>query len=220
MLDEDPICLVTFITADTAETSNSWNDATVFSFWGLYEIETLGRKTGEYGLHWIDCLEKRVEPKDLESLFMDFYADCVRYPVPPLLAFIEKKSTGVTLVSALEKLRGMQIRPVERNANSGSKTQRFIQIQPHIASKCVSFTSGMLHVETCLTHMSKITANQTHRHDDIGDTCADAIQKALIEKVVYASLEKDKERNKIIDGLNQALQRKLNATRIAYGRDC
>jgi predicted phage terminase large subunit-like protein len=219
LLEEDPTCLVTFITADTAETDKSWNDATVFSFWGLYEIETMGRKTGEYGLHWIDCLEARVEPKDLESLFMDFYGDCVRYPVPPLLAFIEKKSTGVTLVSVLEKLRGMQIRPVERNADSGNKTQRFIQMQPHIASKHVSLTAGKLHVETCLTHMLKITANNTHRHDDIADTVADAVYKALIEKVVYVSPNVDKERGQIIDGLNQALQRKLNATKLAYGRD-
>ena len=42
-LDFEPEILMTFITADTAETNKSYNDATVFCFWGLYEIETMGR---------------------------------------------------------------------------------------------------------------------------------------------------------------------------------
>jgi hypothetical protein len=33
--------------------------------------------------------------------------------------------------------------------------------------------------------MSKITLNDSHRFDDIADTCADAINLALIEKVIY-----------------------------------
>ena len=47
MLDEEPKMVSTFITADTAETSKAWNDATVFSFFGFYEIEVNGRQTGE-----------------------------------------------------------------------------------------------------------------------------------------------------------------------------
>ena len=66
--------LQTFITADTAETNKSYNDATVFSFWGVYEIETMGRKTANIGLHWIDCAEMRIEPKDLRDAFLDFLA--------------------------------------------------------------------------------------------------------------------------------------------------
>ena len=75
-LDFEPNILQTFITADTAETDKSYNDATVFSFWGVYEIETMGRKTGEYGLHWLDCWELRIEPKDLKDSFLDFWQDC------------------------------------------------------------------------------------------------------------------------------------------------
>ena len=42
MMEEEPNVLYSFITADTAETSKSYNDATVFSFWGIYEIESYG----------------------------------------------------------------------------------------------------------------------------------------------------------------------------------
>ena len=217
ILDEEPICPVTFITADTAETNKSWNDATVFSFWGIYEIETMGRKTGELGLHWIDCMELRIEPKDLKSAFMDFYANCVLYPKAPLLAAIEKKSTGVTLISVLQELRGMQIREIERTIASGSKTQRFLEMQPFIASKRISFTQNAKHIDNCIKHMSKITANETHRHDDIADTLSDAIRIALIEKIIYSNDDKAKERNQILVEMNESLQRKIQARKAAYG---
>lgn len=183
-LDFEPEIITTFITADTAETDKSYNDATVFSFWGLYKIITFGRDTGEYGLHWLDCAELRIEPKDLKDAFLDFWQDCMRHPKAPLLAAIEKKSTGVTLVSVLQELRGMQIRNIERNRASGSKTTRFLEIQPYVAAKKISFTAGARHVDMCINHMSKITANDTHRHDDIGDTLADAIKIGLIDKLI------------------------------------
>lgn len=184
ILDEEPQIITTFITADTAETDKTYNDATVFSFWGLYEIVTMGIKTGEYGLHWLDCVELFIEPKDLKQAFLDFWQDSMRHKIPPLIAAIEKKSTGVSLISALNDIRGIQIRNIERNRASGSKTQRFIEIQPHIASKHISFTKYARHADMCIEHMSKITANDTHRRDDIGDTCADAVKIALIDKLL------------------------------------
>ena len=190
-LDFEPEILTTFITADTAETNKSYNDATVFCFWGVYEIETMGRKTGEYGLHWLDCMEIRIEPKDLKDHFLDFWQDCMRHKVPPLLAAIEKKSTGTTLVSILQELRGIQIRGIERNRASGSKTQRFLQCQPYVASKRISFTEGAKHKEMCINHMIKLTANESHRHDDIGDCCADAIKIALIDKTLTYNTKQD-----------------------------
>ncbi len=187
ILDFEPKMLQTFITADTAETNKSYNDATVFSFWGMYEIETMGRKTGSYGLHWLDCVELRIEPKDLRDAFLDFWQDCMVHPIPPLLAAIEKKSTGVTLLSVIKELRGIQVRDIERNRSSGSKTQRFLEIQPYIAEKRISFTKDAKHVDSCIKHMSKITANEAHRFDDRADTCADAIKIALIDKIIINS---------------------------------
>ena len=190
-LDEEPNITMTFITADTAETNKSYNDATVFAFWGIYEIETMGRKTGEIGLHWLDCIELRVEPKDLKDSFLDFWQDCMRHRLPPLMAAIEKKSTGTTLISVLQELRGMQIRNIERTRASGSKTQRFLEIQPYVASRRISFTSGAKHVEMCLNHMSKITANDAHRHDDVCDVLTDAIRIALIDKTLVLDTKQD-----------------------------
>lgn len=199
ILDEEPEILLTFITADTAETDKTYNDATVFSFWGLYRIKEAGFDTGQISLHWIDCLETRIEPKDLRNEFMSFYQGCMHHDVKPLIAAIEKKSTGVTLISTLQETRGLRILDIERNKSSGSKTSRFLEIQPILAAKLISFTKGARHVDMCLTHMMKITANNSHRFDDICDTAADACKLTLIDKVIKVDSTIDTQRERVLD---------------------
>lgn len=184
--EEDPEIYCTFITADTAETDKTYNDATVFSFWGLYKIKELGHDLNEIGLHWLDCWQLWCEPKDLVSNFTQFYSECMRYKVKPRLAAIEKKSTGTSLLSALSDFRGMQIIDIKRDEIGKSKSQRFIDVQPYIASKLITLPVYGKHTPICIEHMQKITANETHRYDDIADTCADAIKMALIDKSVCA----------------------------------
>ena len=185
VLDEEPEILVTFVTADTAETEKSYNDATVFSFWGLYKIQFRGFDVEEmYGLHWIDCLETRIEPKDIEETFLDFYSGCMRHKVKPQLAAIEKKSTGVTLISSVNKIQGIKVVPIERAGVGNSKTNRFLEIQPYIASKRITLPVYGKHTKMCIDHMAKITANETHRWDDIADTCSDAVKIGLIDKTI------------------------------------
>lgn len=193
LLDQEPEILASFLTVDTAETEDIRNDASVFSFWGLYKIEINGRKTETVGLHWLGCREIRVEPKDLEGQFLDFWQECARHKKPPMVAYIEKKSTGVTLISVLKGMRGLKIREIERTRVSGSKAQRFIDIQPFVASKLISLPTYGPHTKMCVEHMKKITNNDSHAHDDIADTCADAARVAFIDRYLnsYVSLPMD-----------------------------
>ncbi len=191
LLADEPEFLMTFITADTAETEDPRNDATVFSFWGYYNIHTQGRNTNVKGLHWLGCREMRVEPKKLETEFLDFWQDCARHKTPPLVAYIEKKSTGVTLLSILKGMRGLKVREIERTRKSGSKSQRFIDIQPYIAAKQVSLPAHAPHTEMCINHMKKITNNDSHAHDDIADTCADAVRIAFVDLMLISQTHKD-----------------------------
>ena len=184
-LDKEPELLVTFITADTAETSKTYNDPTAMSFLGLYEIQAFGRNTGKLGLHVIDCLEDWIDAKDLEKRFLSFWTECSRHSVPPFIAAIEKKSTGVTLIGTLDNIQGIEIREVERTAASGSKTVRYIEMQPYAASKRITVTRGARHVTKFKEHMGKITANDSHRHDDICDTIYDGVKIGLIDKSLY-----------------------------------
>jgi predicted phage terminase large subunit-like protein len=212
-LPEEPEMIATFITADTAETSKSYNDATAFSFWGVYEIETLGHKTGQLGLHWIDAVEIRVEPRELKDAFLAFYMDTLNYKIPPLTAFIEKKSSGVTLISVLQEMRGLSVRDIQRTSQSGSKMQRFLEIQPFVSSRCVSFPEHGKHVTMCVEHMAKITANDSHRHDDLADTAADAVKIALIDKSI-GQIHNVFDSNKVkMDALRKSTHKRIYSRR-------
>ncbi len=185
LLEQSPEILATFMTGDTSETDKEWNDKTVFSFWGIYQVKIRGTAVPDlYGLHWLDCRQLQVEPKDLEAEFFDFWSSCMTYPVKPQLAIIEKKSTGVTLVSVLKATQGIKVIGIDRTCKSGSKTQRFIDMQQYIAAKQVSLPANGKHTKMCLDHMTDITANNTHRFDDIADTCYDAVNAAFIDKII------------------------------------
>jgi hypothetical protein len=189
----------TFITVDTAETDKTYNDPTVFSFWGLYKSKVGDQITDTYSLHWIDCAEMWIEPKDLQDEFLSFYNACQRFTVKPSLIAIEKKSTGVTLSSILKTIPGLRIIEIERTRASGSKSSRFIELQRYIASKRVTLHSFGKHTSMCIEHMGKITANDSHRYDDICDTAYDAVRMALIDETVI-NLNKRPRSDRKIEG--------------------
>lgn len=182
--EEEPEILTTFITADTAETEKSYNDASVFSFWGVYKIKHGEVELDEYAIHLIDCWEIRIEPKDLQNEFLQFYYICMRHQIKPQFVAIEKKSTGVTLTSTLKTLQGIRTIEIERSGKGQSKTSRFLQMQEWIAKGYISLPMHSKHTVFVLEHMRKITANNTHRFDDICDTMYDAIKSVLIDKII------------------------------------
>lgn len=218
LTNNDPEMIFTFITCDTAETKNDWNDQTVFSFWGVYKLEQTGVDTPTYCLHWLECMADWIEAKDIESAFMSFYSMCLRYPVPPQVAAIEKKSTGVTLIGTLKEIRGLKILEIDRNVKSGSKVSRFKNCQPYIASKFVSLPFGEKHTQQCIDHMAKITLSDAHALDDIADTCADAIDLIYISKILLNTYVNKHDGNRIIEEMAADLQRKQQAQRGLYGR--
>ena len=218
LLDEEPAILSTFLTVDSAETEKSYNDATVFSFWGVYNLLFNGSKIdGLYGLHWIDCVELRLEPKDLEDALIDFWTGCMRHKVQPKFAAIEKKSTGVTLLSILKKIQGLRTIDIERAGTSNSKTNRFLDMQQYIASKQLSLPSYGKHTRMCIDHMKKITANNTHRWDDIADTAYDAVKMALIDKIIITKELAGQDYNAIAKTLVSTTNRIDRLRKSAYG---
>lgn len=215
VVDEEPHIISTFITADTAETDKNYNDATVFSFWGLHKIVQLGREIDVYGLFWLDCHEVRIEPKDLLNEFMDFYSKCMNHKVRPTLACIEKKSTGVTLYSILRDIPGIQIINLERMKG---KTERFLEIQPYVSQKLISLPVYGKHTQPCIEHCRKITANNSHRFDDIADTLADSVKIALIDKLIIAKASAHTEQDVIVKTLAKGFRKSLNVLRNSYNQ--
>lgn len=215
----DPEILCSFIVVDTAETEKTYNDATAMSFFGIYKIKEEGTNVDldEFGLHCINCWEEWVEPKDLKQLFLDFYTDCMRYKVKPTVAAIEKKSTGSSLLSYLSEMRGIQIIDIKRDEIGKSKTQRFIDVQPYMARKLISFPENGKHTPKCIEHLGKITANNSHRRDDIADTFSDAIKLALIDRCIMTSGVHDENSKKILSQLASSNQRYKDSRRQLYG---
>lgn len=193
LLDHYPEMIATFITVDTAESTKNYADYSVFSFFGVYAIEYDHRKTGDYGLHCIDCVQKRIEPADLEGEFREFYRSCLEFKTPPQFSAIERKSTGTTLFSVLKAIRGMDVRNVERTSASGSKTARFLEMQPYVNKRLISFPKYGKHTSMCIEHMGKITLNNTHRHDDICDTFYDGVKIGLMSKLLVRQTDSKKE---------------------------
>ncbi len=218
LLEHCPEILATFITVDTSETEKEWNDKTVFSFWGLYEIKHKNIAVPDlYGLHWLNCVQMNLEPKDLEDEFLDFWASCMTFSVKPQCAIIEKKSTGVTLVSVLKKTQGIKVIGIDRTVKSGSKTQRFIDMQQYVAAKQVSLPLLAKHTKMCLEHMTDITANNTHRFDDIADTCYDAVNAAFIDKIIIQQVATKVDYGHLAHTMGQR-ERQIDALRRrAYG---
>jgi len=179
--DEEPEILTSFITVDTAETAKTYNDPTVFSHFGVYKIKYRDIDIEKYAIHWIDCIQTWIEPKDLEGEFLAFYARAMRHRCPPVLAAIEKKSTGVTLSSVLKKMQGITIIDIERSIQS--KTDRFLEIQHIVSEGLVSLPTYGKHTTMCINHCKSITANNSHRHDDIADTMYDGIRCGIIDKL-------------------------------------
>lgn len=181
IFDFEPKIISSFICIDTASSTKSWADYTAMGFFGIYRIEARGIDTGLYGLHWLHHKEVKIEPKDLESEFWDFYAHCGRHFVKPTHCVIEKADAGTTLLSILKEVQGLKVLDIHRKAAAGSKVERYFEMQPYIATKRISFTRGDRHVDFCINHMMKITSNMAHSHDDTCDVVQTAIQCALIE---------------------------------------
>jgi predicted phage terminase large subunit-like protein len=219
---EEPQMLGTFITCDTAETDKTYNDATVFSFWGVYKIKHAEYETDMHGLHLIDCLKTHVEPKDLLPTFMDFYAGCMRHKVKPKATFIEKKSTGVTLLSILNNMQGLNIIDVPRtghlNGRINSKVNRFLEMQPFLAKKLVSLPFYSNFTDFVIQEALSITANNTHRHDDVIDTMYDAVRAALIDKTVFGQIQSNSQDTQTAQVVMSTFQQTLVARKNAYAR--
>lgn len=193
ILDSMPNILGTFIVCDAADTEKTFNDATALSFFGLYKIKNGDVETDEYALHWLDCWEFWVEPKDLQGKVDQFYHQSLMFYVKPCLIGIEKKAAGTSLLSAISSYQGIRIIDTVdyRENKRASKIDRFIDSQRFVSNKQITFPNSMKHARLCIDHLAKITANNTHLRDDIADTMTDAINIALKSSFILSLINKN-----------------------------
>jgi len=69
----------------------------------------------------------------------------------------------------------------------------------------------------CVSHMMKITANNSHRFDDIADTAYDAVKIALIDKTLHVRDHANEAHRNTAKLHAQVFSARMNALRNARG---
>ena len=195
LLDHTPNILATAITIDCAATDKTYNDATSFTFAGVYRLAAFNDLDIEilecadaYGLHILNNWEIRVLPGELKSYFMSFYSDCLQSRLPRPIVIIENASAGIWLADEISRIPGLECYIIDRTKASGSKSNRFVQCQGFTRKKLVSFPMYGEHTERCIRQLIEVTPDCTHKHDDIVDTIADQIHATWINKILLNSI--------------------------------
>jgi predicted phage terminase large subunit-like protein len=107
---------------------------------------------------------------------------------------------------------------VERTKSSGNKTTRFLEIQPYLASKQISIPKEGRHTAMVLEHLRKITANDSHRHDDIADTLYDGVKLGIIDNVISAyNPQRIQEDEQVARGIMGSFHKLLELRSKRYG---
>lgn len=158
-----------FITADTAMTTKSYSDYSVFQLWG--------RKDNR--LYLLDMVRGKWEAPELEQTLLDFESkhratsktDGILRKV-----IIEKKASGIGLIQSA----GRTMRtPIEPFVPDTDKLTRVMSALPQIKAGNVVLPDSAPWLTSLLTEFSAFTADDSHPHDDIVDTTTMAINCEL-----------------------------------------
>ncbi|MES2218957.1 MAG: phage terminase large subunit [Pseudomonadota bacterium] len=187
-LNETPEVVMSFITIDSAETDKTYNDATALALWGVYKLKVGNRDIGKYGIYLLNLWEERVMPAMLLMRIKEFYAQGCMFKVPPTKMYIEKKSTGVTALDILRDLPGIEVMGIDHNSASGSKADRFIEMQQWVKQGLVAIPEYARHTKLFIDHMISINPGMTHKHDDICDATQMACDVMYKSKIAVATL--------------------------------
>jgi hypothetical protein len=192
VLDVMPNIEITFITVDTACQANEWNDYTVFSMFGLYKQKISDYETEEYALHCLKVDQKRIEPENIENELDSFILSCMNFKVKPRIVIIELAGVAYSISGNLRRKPGLIVLDIQRSGNKTSKIQRFIDMQPHVKRRKITFQSGSLHNRMVIEHMCKITPSESHAHDDVADTLQMACEKCFDQELIQNYLVEER----------------------------
>ncbi|MCK5600793.1 phage terminase large subunit [Candidatus Pacearchaeota archaeon] len=164
-----------FITADTAQKKNNWNDFSVFQCWGM---------DWNNCIHLLDQYRKRLTSPELRKQAKKFYDRHNGIKNQPLRGmWIEDKSSGSGLIQELE-LKKMKINAVQRSID---KIERANDVGPEIKSGKVFLYDWVSDVDVIVDEAS---ASPNGVNDDAWDCTMTAIEITYLDgdTVDYAGL--------------------------------
>lgn len=160
-----------FITCDTAQKTNEWNDWTVFAEWGYYENR----------IYRLAYLRKKMEAKDLREKFESFvkasWAKNDRLGGNLRAVLVEDKSSGTGLIQEVQGRLPIPVTPVPRNRD---KVTRAMDVQPHVAAGKVALPYGDENNFEFVSEVASFSHDDSHKNDDQTDVMMDAVEHAFI----------------------------------------
>lgn len=161
-----------FITADTAQKTNEWNDWTVLTEWGVFENK----------IYRLSYCRKRMEATELRKTFEAFVnsAHAKNSELGTLrAAYVEDKASGTGLIQEVSNRLKVPVKAVQRNRD---KLTRALDVQGLHAEKRVVLPSGDKDNADFISEVASFTPDDSHKHDDITDTMVDGLDIAFIGK--------------------------------------
>lgn len=148
-----------FITADTALTTKSYSDYSVFMLWGM--------KGGK--AYVLDMVRGKYESPELEKTLVEFEAkhrasnktDGILRKI-----IIEKKASGIGLIQSAS--RTMRT-PIEPYIPDTDKLTRVMSALPQVKAGNVILPDSASWLNSFLCEFAAFTADNSHKHDDIVD---------------------------------------------------
>lgn len=173
--DDEPLPHVLeyrFITADTAQKTNTWNDWTVFAEWGVAEGK----------LYLLNIQRERMDAKQLRRDFETFvkraHKDNSGTRGNLRAVLVEDKSSGTGLIQEMSGRLPVPVTPVPRERD---KLTRALDVQPHHAAGKVVLPYGVAENYEFVSEVGSFAADDSHRFDDQVDVMIDAMHYVFIE---------------------------------------
>lgn len=159
-----------FITVDTAQKTNEWNDWTVFAEWGVYQNR----------IYRLGYQRERMEAKQLRRDFESFAkaAHAKNFSHGPLrVALVEDKSSGTGLIQEVKGRLPVPVVPVQREKD---KVTRAFDVQSFHADKRVVLPAGDRHNFEFVSEVASFTHDDSHKYDDQTDVMIDALAHVFL----------------------------------------
>lgn len=160
-----------FVTADTAQKTNNWNDFTVLCEWGVYQNR----------IYLLKILRRRMDAKALRLAFESFVRSSHNENHRGVLrrVLVEDKSSGTGLIQEVKDRLPASVIPVQRDKD---KLQRALDVQSFHAEKRVVLPQGGADNYEFIAEVTGFTADDSHRHDDQTDNMIDALAEVFLRK--------------------------------------
>lgn len=163
-----PKCKKYYITGDTAFTTKSSGDYSVFQLWGK---DSMGSNSNYY---LIDMIRGKWEAPELLNNLLNFYTKWkTKYLINCL--YIENKASGIGLIQQIKRLRI----PIKEINPTKDKYTRLSDILPIIESGYVYLPEIADWKSDFICECEDFKADMTHKHDDQIDSMSYALSEEI-----------------------------------------